>query len=562
MSSAISRALLSCLLITSGCQAILGIEDLRGRPDGGTTTPDAGADEDATVPGDPTFTFAVLTVNATVPFHGTNLLDVEIRRMGGFTGEVKVDAMSPPTGLMVEPLTIPPGQTAAQIAVSAQDPLAQGNRVSFDLVATAEGLPSRTVSVSDVEITGQPGTNDVAFGLDATGYAAISFGADDDGAFFDLDVLPNGDILAFGWGTGGLGARRFALLRLNAGGAPDPNFNSGALVRTDFESGSSGENAQGYAIGRQVDGRIIGIGSHSATSEFPPNIALARYSAAGVVGDPEFGNYSNGKSRLAINDSESVTDGLVLPDSKIVIVGQSNNKLFIARATATGRLDTTFAGGDGFDIPSLGDISGAEAVTVDERGRLVVVGFDDFDGNRDMVVLRYTADGQLDMTFGERGVVWLGTPTGTDHAMDIVARPNGRMVVVGTTDASSRLNFSLYQLIEDGKPDPEFGDMGANQQPISPGNDVPADMALLPDGRLVVVGNSSTLGPVVVRYTRGGALDPYFGDGDGVMNPYIGESASLQAVEVYSKNKVLIAGGNAGGTPGPGTFGIVVRMWM
>jgi uncharacterized delta-60 repeat protein len=504
----------------------------------------------------------VLTVNATIPFHGTNLLDVEIQRSGGFDGEVEIAVMSPPTGLTVEPLTIPPGQTAAQLAVSAQDPLAQGNTVSFDLVATADGLADRMASVLDAEITGQPGTNDTTFGLDATGYSAIGFGADDDGAFFDLDVLANGDILAFGWGTGGLGARRFALLRLGAGGAPDPNFNNGTLVRTDFESGSSGENAQGYAVGRQVDGRIIGIGWHSAGTSFPPDIGLMRYSAAGAVGDQEFGNYLAGKSRINLGGLEEVTDGLVLSDSKIVIVGHSNNQLFVARATATGNVDDAFAGGDGFDIPGLGQQSGAEAVTLDERDRLLVAGFADFDGNRDMVVLRYTPDGQLDVTFGDRGVVRLSDPVAAERAMAIVARPNGRIVVAGTTNVGGALDFSVRQLLEDGKPDLDFGAMGVNEQPISPGDDEPTDMALLPDGRLVVVGNSKALGPVVVRYSRGGALDPYFGDGAGVLAPYIGESGSLQAVEVYDKNKVLIAGGNAGGTPGPGTFGIVVRMWM
>jgi uncharacterized delta-60 repeat protein len=559
MLPAIWRALLSCLLLTSGCQSILGIEDLRGRPDAGTT-PDAAAPD----AGRPAFTFAVLTVNATVPFHGTNLLDIEIQRAGGFDGEVKVAAMSPPTGLMVEPLTIPPGQISAQLAVSAQDPLAQGDTVSFDLVATADGLPERMASVLDAEITGQPGTFDITFGLDATGYSAISFGADDDGAFFDLDVLGNGNVLAFGWGTGGLGARRFALLRLGVDGRPDPGFNGGALVRSDFESGSSGENAQGYAVGRQVDGRIIGIGWHSAAgNQFLPDIGLMRYSAAGAVGDPEFGNYLAGKSRIDLGGNEEVTDGLVLPDSKIVIVGHSNGQLFIARATATGNLDGAFGGGDGYDIPGIGPLSGAEAVAVDEGGRLVVAGFEDFDGNRDMVVLRYTADGQLDMTFGDRGVVRLGSTAAAEHAMAIVARPNGRIVVAGTTNAGGNVDFSVHQLLEDGKPDLDFGAMGVNEQPISPGDDEPADMALLPDGRLVVVGNSKALGPVVARYSRAGALDVYFGDGgDGVLSPYIGESGSLQAVEVDSKNKVLIAGGNAGGTPGPGTFGIVVRMWM
>jgi hypothetical protein len=33
-------------------------------------------------------------------------------------------------------------------------------------------------------------------------------------------------------------------------------------------------------------------------------------------------------------------------------------------------------------------------------------------------------------------------------------------------------------------------------------------------------------------------------------------------VAAYPGHKVVISGGNEGGTPGPGTFGIVVRLWM
>lgn len=558
MSPAPWRALLPCLLITSGCQAILGIEDLGSRPDGGAP-PDARPDSDATGPGIPGFTFAVLTPNATVPFHGTNLLDVEVQRMGGFTGPIEVSAVSPPMGLLVEVITIAPDQTTAQIPVSAQAPLAQGDRVSFDLVATAQPLPARMVSVRDVEITGQPGSFDTSFGLEGTGYAAVSFGADDDGAFFDLDRLPNNDILAFGWGTGGVGARRFALIRLSGDGTPDPDFNGGSMVRTDFGSGSSGENAQGYAVGRQVDGRIIGIGWHSAGTAFLPDIGLVRYGPAGAVGDVEFGN--NGRSRIDLGGDEEVTDGLVMPDSKILIVGQSSGQLFIARATASGALDTAFAATRGFDRPNLGTLSRAEAVTIDEIGRILVAGFADTD-TRDIVVLRYTSNGILDTSFADEGVARLGTPLASEHAMAIAVRPNGRIVVAGTVNFSGNDDFIVGQLLDNGTPDRDFGIMGLSQEPISPGNDVASDMLLLPDGRIVVVGNSSDLGPVVVRYSRAGALDTYFGDGDGILPPFIGTSGALQTVELYDKNRVLLGGGNAGGTPGPGTFGIVVRMWM
>lgn len=570
MPSALRRVLLSCLLFTGGCQAILGIDDLGTRPDGGmpptdggTPLADGGPGQDAPPPPDaarPEFSFAVLTVNATIPLDGTNVIDVEVQRRGGFDGEIAVAAMSPPSGLLIEPITIPAGQTLAQVPVGARAPLLLGNTVSFDLVATADALPARMAAVTNAEVTGKPGAPDNSFGVDAMGYAAVSFGSDDDGAFFDLDVINNGDVLALGWGTGGLGARRFALTRLRADGTRDPGFNGGALVRTDFESGSSSENAQAYAVGRQVDGRIIAMGGHSAGSSLLPDIALARYSITGAVGDVEFGNYRNGKSRIDLGGDEEVSSGLVLPDSKIMVVGQTSGHMFIARATPTGELDTAFHAPAGFHVPSLGDQSRAEAVIVDERGRLLVAGSALVGNDWNMVVLRYTPDGALDASFGDGGVVRLGAPVILEQAAGVALRPGGRIVVAGVSNVNGNDDFQLRQLMENGAPDLGFGDMGVSTPAMGPGNDAAADMLLLPDGRVVVVGNTPG-GPVVVRYTRGGALDPYFGQG-GILNPYVGENGAIHTIEQYSNSKVLIAGGNSGGTPGPGTFGIILRLWM
>ena len=42
----------------------------------------------------------------------------------------------------------------------------------------------------------------------------------------------------------------------------------------------------------------------------------------------------------------------------------------------------------------------------------------------------------------------------------------------------------------------------------------------------------------------------------------IGTRGTLRSAVLFDNYRVLISGGNEGGTPGPGTFGILVRMWM
>jgi uncharacterized delta-60 repeat protein len=563
MSSAIRRApLLSLLftfgLLTPGCQIIIGIEDLREGPDGGSGPDDARGNDGRDATAEPGFEVQVRTLDATIPLDGKNVIDVEIRRFGGFTGEVTITAPNPPQGIVVTEIVVAGDQTSVQVELGAIGPLQIGDRVLFDLLAITDVGLMNPAQVN-AEITDRPGAYDTTFGAQSTGYTAVSIGGDN-GAFYDLDVLPGGAILALGWNVGSLGASNFVMTRLTSGGLVDPEFNGGTLVRTDFDSGSSGENARGYAVGRQVDGRIVAIGVHSAGASFPPDIALAQYTAAGGVGGVFFGNMSEARSRLDLGGDEEVTDGLVLADSTILAVGQSGPRLFVARAGAGGTLDTSFASPNGFHLLDLDGTSRAEAVITDAQDRILVAGFLE-NASRDMIVLRYTRDGTLDTTFAQGGIALLGSAAANERAVAIAVRPDGRIVVAGESNASGNLDFEVRQLLEDGTPDPSFGVQGVSTPAITDDNNEAEDMALLPDGRILMLGNSLPGGPIMARLTRDGALDPYF-DQDGIFQVYLGDSGVARGLEVYSRSKVLVSGGDEGGSPGPGTFGVVVRMWM
>ncbi|WP_428266840.1 hypothetical protein [Haliangium sp.] len=572
MQALFRSGVLFSLLAAAGCQTILGIGDVQLGPDGGG----GGGDIDARPPApdaepalpdasQPSFTFAILTPTVTVPLDGTNVIDVEIVRRGGFDGEVTVMPASPPTGLVAQTIRIPAGETRAELPVGAVAPLVLGDTISFGLVANGTGVAEQSAMVNDAQVTGRPGTLDLGFGELATGYAAISFGNDDGGAFYDLEITGDNKILALGWTVGGLGALRIALTRLLPNGAIDPNFGGGNLVRTDFESGSSGEGAQAYAVGRQVDGRIISIGWHRAPN-FPPDVGLIRFGVNGAVGDLEFGNHKPGKSRIDLGGDEEIYAGDVLANSQILAAGVRDGRLVVTRATTTGELDTSFASPFGYQTLAVGTASRANALVVDRQDRIVVAGFVDVNGQRDMVVVRYLADGTPDASFGNGGVVVAGDATTSETAAAVAIRPDGRILVAGQSNVNGDVDVQLRQFLPDGAPDPDFGTDGVSTPRLSTRAEETADMALLPDGRALIVGNlaaggGNTAEPVVLRYRRDGTLDPYFDD-DGVLSLYIGEQGVLQAVELHPGSQVVISGGNEGGTPGPGTFGIVVRMWM
>ncbi|GAB4535356.1 MAG: hypothetical protein Tsb0020_50630 [Haliangiales bacterium] len=572
--------MLAAVVALSGCQSILGIEDLStgdgadanpGPSDAASPAPDASGDLiDAMPPMQPGFSVALLSSAPSLPLNGTNFLELDIRRVGGFTGEVTVALANMTSGLVAEPLQVDGDQSNALFPIGASAPLGLDQTISFDLTVTANGLPPATVAVRDALVTGRPGLLDTTFGTTSTGLASVSFGSDDCGRFYDLELDGDGNILAAGWGCGGLGGSTSALARFLPDGQPDERFSGDGLVRTSYSTGSTAESFQTYALGRQVDGRIIAIGGHRGNSSFPPELALVRYSTSGGIGDPFFGNYDIGKSRISLGPdataNERILDGLVTSDSRILAVGDVDDRLVVARATTTGDLDTSFASPTGFYTLELNQVSQAQEIIQDAQGRLLIAGFvESGAGDFDMVLVRLLEDGTPDSTFGTGGVVVTGSSVESERAAAVAVRPDGRIVLAGDVESAGRTrNLQIRQLLADGSPDLNFGNMGVRSHAIGDQDVQATDMIVTPDGRILMIGNrisGTDRGPVVARFTRAGDLDTTF-DNDGILPLFIGEVGAIETITLQGNNKVLISGGNEGGSPGPGTEGIVVRLWI
>jgi uncharacterized delta-60 repeat protein len=113
------------------------------------------------------------------------------------------------------------------------------------------------------------------------------------------------------------------------------------------------------------------------------------------------------------------------------------------------------------------------------------------------------AGGMLDPGFGSGGIVTVSS-TGADHAYDLAVQPDGKIVVVG--DAHE--GMLVLRFLDNGALDPAFGTGG--RVTIGTTFNFGHGVALQPDGTIVVAGYVD--GGTVVRLTATGALDPTFGN--------------------------------------------------
>ena len=333
------------------------------------------------------------------------------------------------------------------------------------------------------------GTIDTSFGTN--GFVVTDFGADE--AVNGLAVQPDGKIVAVGGTTNnGLNISDVAVARYNPDGSLDPTFGVGGKVITDFNTGY--ELANSVII--QPDGKIVVAGITRLIANSPDSyLFLVRYQVNGSL-DITFGNggrtitdVPGTPANTAMSDEEGF-DIQQQPDGKLVVVGQASNggpsTWVTARYSPDGILDTaTFGAGLGYVTGPLGS---AARSAIQPDGKIVVTGYSPLG----FETVRYNTDGTIDATFGNAGIALTQFSAGsTDIAQAVTLLNNGKILVVGTTTLQNNTDFALARYNADGTPDTSFGTNGKRiTNFISSSDDSPHDVIILPDGRVYLAGRT------------------------------------------------------------------------
>jgi uncharacterized delta-60 repeat protein len=156
--------------------------------------------------------------------------------------------------------------------------------------------------------------------------------------------------------------------------------------------------------------------------------------------------------------------------------------------------------------------------------------------------------GQLDKFFSGDGKQTTFSRGGTGYAVAIDA--NDRIVVAGYT-LSGQTDLAVARFLPNGKPDRDFSGDGRITTNLG-GTDYAFDVAIHPDGGIVVVGERDTRSgskAAVVRYLPRGKRNKDFGGGDGIVLTSFGKKyQGANTVVIGASGNITIGGFTSNGS--------------
>lgn len=299
-------------------------------------------------------------------------------------------------------------------------------------------------------------------------------------------------------------------------GVLDNSFNAGGKVITDI----SGYTDHINDVLVQHDGKIIICGYAEYSDPDNGNSVLipdaARYNPDGTS-DTTFNATILSEFTAPSFANSSLYTVLQQEDGKLLFFGIKKTDFLIVRANLDGTLDDTFDG----DGKVITDIAGsddfARSMIIQADHKLVGVGQTLVDNLLQPVILRYTADGVLDASFGTGGVKII-EEFNVGNFIDVKQQADGKLVAGGyKIDSNTLLNvFFLMRFKEDGTVDSTFGSNGKVTLDFYGGsNQYINKIVIQNDGKIIATGKVYVLNSnaCVARFNSDGSLDASFQGG-------------------------------------------------
>ncbi len=319
--------------------------------------------------------------------------------------------------------------------------------------------------------------------------------------------------------------------------------------------------SQAYAAAVDRNDKILLAGIYTHPVKFPDACYIARLNDDGSLDESFSENDGDGIDGVKIITTAEqpsypdwFSDVYALPDGDILACGVACSLdypcfyMTLARFNEDGSLDEAFAAvDDGIeDIEGVYSLAIGEGddmprkILVDDQGRILLIGSSESaweQNTEDLVVVRFTPDGEPDASFGQGDGIALYEISGLemqDGGEDAVLMPDGRIIISGFAEIDELDYYCMAARIDDtGALDTTFG--GGAGYTITSEEGKGYGVMLQPDGKIAVACDLSK----VMRFTEDGELDPDFGI-NGVMD-YQGDY-TMRDIRILPDSKILVSG--------------------
>ena len=313
----------------------------------------------------------------------------------------------------------------------------------------------------------------------------------------------------------------------------------------------AGATSAGFLVMPADDSLLDGPQTLQITASAPGFIySSSTLTTSGL--DTTYGSNGYSSVPLAWSSTSVYPDIVIQPNGASVALAQtpgSSTSWSLVRRTANGAVDASF-GGNGVVATTFANVTGVSptALALQTDGKILAVGH--VSGGttiwNDMVAVRYNANGTLDTTFGDGGILRIERTTHT-NIIDVSILSDGSILLVG---AEANGGF-IAKLTASGTLDTTFGTDGVVLTPLAGYSAANfKSLNIQSDGSILAAGTATATGSnlptfFVARYLADGTLDTSYG-ADGLqfvdVNPAAATSSSLTNAVLQSDGKLLLVG--------------------
>ncbi|GAA4367930.1 delta-60 repeat domain-containing protein [Hymenobacter saemangeumensis] len=315
-------------------------------------------------------------------------------------------------------------------------------------------------------------------------------------------VQPDGNVLVAAGLNSGASGNWLPLMRLLPTGLVDPTFQTGSNFNRWFFSFLSSTEP----VILQLDGKIL-VGTEASTYDGAGIGRVVRLLPSGLLDNSFTSVTSLLNEDLAPSSLQALGNGQILTNTALL--------------NGNGSRDISFA-------PPIQQLGQVRAVVRQPDGKYIVGGnFNEINGLAAANLARLHSDGSPDATF---------TATANGLVNTLALQPDGKVVVGGRFDQlSGGPRLAIGRLLPNGALDNSFV---PSSQSLPLGTPYVRQVALQPNGHVLVLGQFNLVGPNNVQYLS--RLNGATGSEDLSFQP--AEPADVESLLVQPDGRIVVAG--------------------